>query len=564
MSYRRAAGLYAALLLFFFVVVCRLYLLATNTEYASRAQNQIVTTLELAQTRGNFYDCAGRQLTGSQTEYYALCIPGEKSYSRLFDFVGFSAQSLLYQKRNSASPFLIRVESDLSGQGIYTYQTSRRYLDTPICVHLLGYLGSDGSGVTGLEAAFEETLAGEGINSYVQCVTNGQGRLMEDTEPVLYGAKDAVSSVQLTIDASIQRACEGIASRTMTTGCILVLEADTAKVRASVSYPFYDPENVGKSILADDTSLLNRAFCAYNVGSVFKPVLAAAALQEGLADLTIECRGYVDINGHVYRCAGGIPHGPTDLQAALEKSCNCYFIELGALLGPELLEQYARAFGFGQPVYLAGGLKAAEGNLPDAETLADLGQQANFSFGQGELLASPVQLAGMINTIAAGGEYKTPSFLEGVLSGESGRTAQPLYNPTARTVMTPQNAQTLRAMLAAVVEEGIGREAQPTYGTAAGKTGTAQTGRCDEAGEEYKDLWFVGFYPADEPQYAVVVMQDDKTDAEYSSAAIFSKVCDALYLLKADGAESGGEPAQDADKLRPETGKNALLAPKSS
>lgn len=559
MSQRRTVGLYAALLLFFSVVVCRLYLLATNTEYAARAQNQIVTTLTLEQARGNFYDCDGQLLTGRQAEYYALCIPGEESYSRLFDFVGFSTQSVLYQKRNSAAPFLVKVEQDLSGQGIYTYQASRRYLEMPICVHLLGYLGSDGAGVAGLEAAFEETLAGEGVNSYVQCVTNGQGRLMEDTQPTLSGAEGTVKDVQLTISAPIQRACEGIASRTMTAGCILVLDTDTAKVRASVSSPVYDPENVGKSILANDTSLLNRAFCAYNVGSVFKPVLAAAALEEGLAGLTYECRGYVDVNGHIYRCAGGIPHGWTDLQSALEKSCNCYFIELGSRLGPERLEQYAQAFGFGQPVYLAGGLKAAEGNLPSVETLTDLGQQANFSFGQGALLASPVQLAGMVNAIAAGGEYRTPSFLERVLNEENGQTLQALYAPTERTVMTRQNAQALRAMLAAVVEEGIGKEAQPTYGSAAGKTGTAQTGRYNEAGEEYKDLWFVGFYPADAPKYTIVVMQDDKTAAEYSSAAIFAKVCDALYLLDESGGadKDGGEAASGETEPEKGAGKDS-------
>ena len=538
---RRAAGLYAALLLAFFIVMCRLYALATNTEYAARAQSQTVTTLRLDTPRGNFYDCDGQALTGQEKRYYALCIPGEQSYARLFDCVDFSTQALLYQKRNSAAPFLIEMERDLTDLGIYTYESSSRYAALPLCVHLLGYLDSSGAGVTGLEAAFEETLSGSGVQSYVQCITNAQGRLMDQTEPVLYTqGQDAAQGVQLTISAPIQRACEGIASKTMTTGCILVLDTAAAKVRASVSYPFYDPENISKSIQAGDTSLLNRVLYAYNVGSVFKPVLAAAALEENLGGLTIECKGYVEINGHVYRCAGGVPHGTVDLQTALEKSCNCYFIELGARLGADRLEQYAQAFGFGQPVYLAGGLKVSGGNLPDADTLTDLGQRANFSFGQGELLASPVQLAAMMNAIAAGGTYRTPCFLERVLTESTGETVKRLDTAQARTVCTPKTAAALCAMLTAVVEQGIGGEAKPAYSTAAGKTGTAQTGRYDENGKEYKDLWFAGFYPAQQPRYTIVVMQDDQITAEYSSAAIFSRVCDALYLLD-------GEPAQQAE-----------------
>lgn len=536
---QRTVVLYAALLLAFFVVVCRLYALATNTEYAARARSQTVTTLQLDAPRGNFYDCEGQAMTGLEKRYAALCIPGEQSYTRLFDCTDYVTQTLLYRKRNSASPFLVEVERDLSNMGIYTYESRRRYAATPICVHLLGYLDSSGAGVTGLEAAFEETLTGSGVQSYVQCITNAQGQLMDQTEPVLYEQNSGeIQGVQLAISSRVQRACEGIAAKTMTTGCILVLDAVTAKVRASVSYPFFDPEHVEKSIQAADTSLLNRVLYAYNVGSVFKPVLAAAALEEKLAGLTIECKGYVEINGHIYRCAGGVPHGTVDLQTALEKSCNCYFIQLGARLGAQKLEHYAQAFGFGQPVYLAGGLKASAGNLPDADTLTDLGQQANFSFGQGELLASPVQIAAMMNTIAVGGQYRTPCFLECVVDGTTGQAVRRLDENEPRTVCSAKTAATLQKMLQAVVEEGIGGEAKPVYGTAAGKTGTAQTGRYDENGKEYKDLWFAGFYPAQQPKYTIVVMQDDRITAEYSSAAIFSLVCDALYLLDEEPAQT--------------------------
>lgn len=536
MKVRRAALLYITFLLFFFLIVCRLYLLATDKTFAARAHNQTVTTLQLETNRGDFYDAAGEKLTGNEPIWYALCIPGEESYARLFHCVDYETQNLLYQRRNSAVPFLVPVERDLGAEGIYTYLGTRRYARQAICAHLLGYLNAAGEGVTGLEAAFEEDLTQPEPPDHLQCVTNAQGKLMDETEPVLLSQQTEECGVQLTISKPIQRACEGIASAMMTSGCILVLETDSAKVRASVSCPFYHPGRVAKSIAANDGSLVDRVFRAYSVGSVFKPVLAAAALEEGLGAFTIECKGYVDRSGQIYRCAGGIAHGSVTLQTALEKSCNCYFIELGDRLGAERLWDYADRFGFGQPVYLARGMRSATGNLPDIKTLQNSGQRANFSFGQGELLAAPLQLAAMMNVIASGGLYRTPAFLERTVQADpfTGEltTKEQLYEPLQQRIIGERSASALQHMLQQVVLQGTGSAAQPIHGDAAGKTGTAQTGRFDEAGSEYQDLWFVGFYPAQQPRYTIVVMQDAQLQAEHSSAAIFSSVCDALYWLE--------------------------------
>ncbi len=535
MSKRRVAALYALLLLCFMVMVCRIYLLAQNSDYAARAEGQSNTTLKLETKRGNFYDCEGRPLTGLDSVWYALCLPGERNYARLFDSAAPAQQAVLYQKRNSTAPFLLEVCRDLSGEGIFTVPAARRYCQVPLCQHLIGYLDGDGSGVAGLEAAFDEVLRGEGLQDTIRCTTNAQGRLVEDTEPVAERAQGSTSGVMLTISRSIQRGVEGVAAETMTSGCILVLDTATAKVRASVSVPGYDPENVQKSISAGDTSLLNRAFCAYAVGSVFKPVLAAAALENGQDGLLYECEGYIRQDGQVYRCANGVPHGETGLAQALEKSCNGYFITLGQRLGAQTVREYAQRFGFGQAVYLAGGLKAPAGVLPLTADLASSGEFANFCFGQGQLLATPVQLAGMMNTIAAGGVYRTPSFLEAVVEEDTGAILENLAGAARYEVIGEDTAAALRAMLCGVVAEGTGREAAPLHGTAGGKTGTAQTGRFNEAGEEYKNLWFAGFYPGDAPRYTVVVMQDGQTDAAFSSAAIFAQVCEVLYWLDEPG-----------------------------
>ena len=198
---------------------------------------------------------------------------------------------------------------------------------------------------------------------------------------------------------------------------------------------------VEKSIQPQDTSLLNRVLCQYNVGSVFKPVLAAAALEAGRDGLTVECPGYTVVDGQVFRCASGTAHGTGDLAAALEKSCNGYFIRLGQELGAETVLEAARRLGFGQRVRVAGTLQGTAGVLPEAESLTPARQLANFSFGQGQLLATPLQVAAMMNAIAADGVYRAPSFVLHTLDEATGAVLESYPPPAARQAFSASPAR---------------------------------------------------------------------------------------------------------------------------
>lgn len=526
MSGRRVLALYAALLLGFAAVVCRLYWLCSNTEYASRAAAQSEAVIRLPAARGSFYDCDGQPLTGISQRWLALCFPGEGSYARLYPYADTDGQAMLYRERNTSRPFLLDVSQDVSALGVRCYSVPQRYADAPLAEHLLGYLDSEGHGAAGLEAAMDDILY-TGKQDVLRCAVTAQGRLRRGSEPELERADFAAKGVKLTLSRSIQRAAEGVAAESMTTGCILIIEANSGKVRACVSQPGFDAANVGGSLTAPNSPLLNRTLSAYAVGSVFKPVLAAAALEAGEEDFTRECPGYDALNGQIYRCAGSVPHGLVGLSGALEKSCNGYFIELGRQLGAERVRQMAAALGFGKGQEIAGSLRAAAGVLPEAETLENEGQFANFCFGQGELLATPLQVAGMMNTIASDGIYRTPLFVECIVDETTGEELAPLAHISARRVFSEQTAKTLQNLLAGVVAGGTGQQAAPSEGTAAGKTGTAQTGQFRD-GEELKNYWFAGFYPAEKPRWTIVVMQDAQTEPEVSSAAIFARLCDAL------------------------------------
>ena len=275
--------------------------------------------------------------------------------------------------------------------------------------------------------------------------------------------------------------------------------------------------------------MLNRAFQSYAVGSVFKPVLAAAALEAGETGLVYTCPGWCEVDGQVFRCAGGIPHGEVDLAAALEKSCNGYFIRLGQVLGAERVRALAERVGFGQAAELTDRFRTAAGILPTAEALTSSGAYANFCFGQGELLATPVQVAGMLNALVTG-TWRMPLFLRNTLDEATGEPLETLAHRRAEPVISEQTAQTLRGLLAGVVANGTGREAALPETTAAGKTGTAQTGQF-RAGEELKNSWFAGVFPAERPRYTIVVLQDAQTEPAHSSAAVFAALAEMLENL---------------------------------
>lgn len=530
MSVRRLRLLRFLLIFLAGIVLCRVLWIGTDQGYAVRAGRQTAQTTELPRARGDFYDREGRLLTGYTPEWYALCIPGDASYATLFPYVSYAEQVELYEKRNVASPFLIPVERDLTEQGVPTYEARRRYLPVPIAVHLLGYLDGEGQGVSGLESTYDDVLAASADETVVTCLTSAQGRLLNGEAPrVTREEAGTGEGVQLALDANIQRICEGVAGLAMPRGCIVVMDVQSGEVLACVSMPEYDPEDVAKSIQANDTSLIDRTFSAFSAGSVFKVVLAAAAYENGLDWFTHTCTGSVEVAGQVYRCAQGRAHGEVNLRGALEQSCNCFFVELGQALGGSAVLREAEKFGFGAACAVAPGLKSSAGILPDDAALENAGQLALFSFGQGDLSTTPLQITAMMNTVASGGIYRTPRLVRGVVD-EAMQMVSPVKLPEDERVCPEDTARVLRDMLRSVVEEGIGRDAQPQEGAAGGKTGTAQTGQFDEEGEELLNYWFSGFYPAEAPRYTITVLQDGILEPETSSAAIFARIADALHV----------------------------------
>lgn len=282
---------------------------------------------------------------------------------------------------------------------------------------------------------------------------------------------------------------------------------------------------------------MNRAAAAWNVGSIFKICVAAAALENGVEPpQDYCCEGFYRLGDHSYFCHQREGHGTVDLQKAMEGSCNPYFVELGQQTGAGALLRMAQRLGFGAGCTLAEGVTAAAGTLPTLSQ-TDAGELANLSFGQGRLTATPVQVAAMLAAVANGGYAVQPTLYAGVTF--DGKTVQQQPSNPPLQVMSEQTAETLRTLLVDVVEQGTGYRAANRYCGSGGKTASAQTGRYVN-GEEVVHAWFGGFFPAGQPKYVLVIFQEGGRAGGQVPAALFRTISESVYCAENPAPYSPG------------------------
>lgn len=532
MKEKRLVFVFGAALLSFMVLLCRVWNLSLHAGYAAAAERQASCVLPFAQGRGDFYDRNGRRLTGNSQQIYTVAQPGGEDYQLLYEAADEQDRARLYQNRLRLYPSLIQLQNPQEDTAIF--QKPKRYALLQPAVHTIGYLNGEGRGVSGGEYVFDRLLSRGGDRSEIRCSLRADGGLQTGTVPEEYMQTGTGEGVQLTLDFQIQRICEDVAEEMLPRGAIVVMDCQTGEILASVSMPRFSQETVSESLQKQDTALINRAVSPYNVGSVFKPFLAALALEEGIDPKeTYQCKGSIEVDGQVYHCAFDKAHGEVDMEKALEQSCNCYFIHLGQQLDQKHLCHMAELLGMGLPTPLGGGMKGAAGCFPSEETLQNSGELSVLCFGQGKLLMTPVQLAAYFNTFAADGVYHSPTLAKGIWDADREEIKACFQHPAEVRLLSEKNNQKLVRMLKSVVYQGLAQKADPSFLTAAGKTGTAQTGRTKEmedgSRQELYNSWFAGFYPAAHPRYTIVVLKDDITDVKDDGTAVFAALCNRFY-----------------------------------
>jgi len=515
---------------------------------ARQAISQRIERLPLQMRRGAIYDRNGVALTDPQSTLGVAVFPrlfGDTSAMAplLADALGeeTAARVLEYVRQRHEAGWVIeglsptaaaRVEQ-LGIPGVAVGPTGRRYGPDSLARHLVGYANAQG-GQTGLEFAYDAELRGENV-PHLTAAYDGRGGPLSGDAPQVVLPRDPVSKepydLHTSIDARIQRAVEEEMDRTghptggpLRAG-VVVMDVATGEPLAIASRPNYD-----QTVFAGENELRNRAIRPYETGSVFKPLVAAAALEAGLIrpDEQFLCSGTYQLGDLTFRDVDGTWQGPVTLREAIARSCNTAFIQIGyERMGGEALLEAARRFGLGAPT---GALPA--GHEPVAPLPEPLygGDVAQLSFGQGGLMASPLQVARAYTALANGGTLYPVRLVSAVKRSDGEVVARPRLESPTRVVSRATAAEVQAALLAATMPggEGTGQAAWVEGVGAAGKSGSADTVM---NGRPVTHAWFAGWFPAQQPRYVIVVLIEDGRSGGTFAAPLFRRIAERLLEL---------------------------------
>jgi peptidoglycan glycosyltransferase len=375
----------------------------------------------------------------------------------------------------------------------------REYPTGGLFAHPIGYSFLR-NGRRSLEASRNDALAGE-EDEFESIFAGLEGREREGL--------DVVTNLDV---AGTEAAVQGLAGRK---GGVVAIEPQTGKVRVMVSLPEYDPNRIPSDIGALERDranqpLLNRTTQElYPPGSTFKVVTATAALDTGAAtpETVIDGSSPKEISGVPLENSGGASFGPISLTNALTNSVNTVFAQLGEEVGRGTLVEYMRRYGFYADPELdypdwqmiPSGIINGQGDYVDGGF--DAGRVAIGQGGlEGEIRASPMQMALVAAAIANGGRLMKPRLTDSIVR-KDGRVADRIEPDLQSEVMKPETAAQLTEMMSRVVEEGTGTAAALAGVRVAGKTGTAEVG----VNREFTQPWFICFAPVENPRMAVAV-----------------------------------------------------------
>jgi len=476
--------------------------------------------VSIKKQRGTIFDTNMSPITNNRLIAFGAFPPTPEGAIAVSEILSGEEKENALESLRKNTPIVCEINKKITSSSIATAEVTVTKREDYIS-HIIGYTDSSGHGVCGIEKAYDDLLYSDKSIDAVFTI-NGKGNVLKGVLPYFENDLSSLSNyVVTTIDNNIQSLSFDCAE-SLSKGTIIVCEAKTGKIRALVSKPSYDADNLSEYLTREDSPLLNRALSAYSVGSVFKPTVAAAAIENGQGGFTHICTGSSFIVDRNFSCHKKDGHKEMDLKTGLAFSCNTYFYNLGFILGGNTILKYAKALNFGNSVKIGDNLKTESGNLTNKETLSNNAMLANFVIGQGDISLSPISILPLYLSIATDGSYYMPSVIERI--SKNGEISE--YNIGGKTkVMEKSTADTLKEYLKDVVISGTGTEAETDGVEVAGKTATAQTGQF-ENGIEKTNSWFCGFFPANEPKYVVIVMSEGF--CAVSTAKIFSNVAEAL------------------------------------
>lgn len=462
-------------------------------------------------------------------------IPTYQSYLTLIERLSKEDDPYEPVARSVSEKTLQRI-LDLELDGIfYIYENNRAYPEDGIGGQLFGFLGNkeDGSkvGYYGIEGFFDEFLGG--INGYLDTEADARGTWIGVGHRQFQPAIDGGDLV-LTIDRTVQhKACEilenGVERYQADSGVIIVLDPKTSRVMAMCGAPDFDPDHyadVEDGRIYQNQSILG----AYEPGSVFKPIVAAAAIDSGAIEptTTFTDTGEVKIGTDTIRNSDLKSHGLVTMTEVLENSLNTGMVFIMRQIGRDVMKDYLYKFGFGQLTGIELQTEVS-GSLVSLDEPSEI-YAATASFGQG-ILVTPLQIAAAYNAIANQGEYVAPYIIQ-EKHYIDGRVEKHEVTES-KQIISSKTAATTTAMMVSVIENGHAALAGVNGYYLAGKTGTAQVARTNGLGYDpnHTKATFAGFGPVEDPRFTILVMLDKPKTSPWASdtaAPLFGEMADFL------------------------------------
>ena len=533
--------------------------------YEQKAIEQQTRDVTVSANRGTIYDSVGNVLAISATVQNVILSPRDVASNGLdknliadglSQILGIDRDKIMQRLEQTHSAWEMvasKVEEDtatklrqfildnkLSGGLYLTPDTKRYYPYSSLAAQVIGFVNNENQGAYGLEAIYENDLAGE--NGRVITAKNASGVEMLSSYENYIDAVDGYN-LNLTIDATIQYYAERILQEGIKTfevrngGFCIVMNPNTGAIYAMASFPDYDlndPRAIADEGLAaklkamkDDPSVSQDQYLAalgdaqfeqwrskaindtYEPGSTFKSLVLAAALEEGAVNesSTFYCSGSVKVAGYTIRCHKRDGHGVETLRQAVMNSCNPAFIAIGQQLGAQKFYQYLEDYGLKSPtgIDMQGEGKGTIWDKSFFVSEEGISSLATASFGQ-RLTVTPIQLITAAASVINGGHLMKPYILQSV-TNESGNIVSYHDSVEVRQVISEQTSETVRSILESVVGDGgTGKNAYVAGYRIGGKTGTSETLVDDEF-----IVSFLCFAPADDPQVVVLLAYDSPT-----------------------------------------------------
>ena len=434
--------------------------------------------------------------------------------------------------------------SNLKLDGVYLVKESKRtYPYKSLLSHVLGYVGIDNQGLSGLELQYDKYLTGEA--GAIKYFSDAKGNKLNLSD--IYLEPQDGMDIQLTIDINIQKSLERELDNIVSMfepdmALAIVMNPNTGEIYGMSSRPTYDPNNYKNY----SVEVLNRnlpIWATYEPGSTQKIITTAAAVEEKVVDLDKDHfydSGSVKISGSIIRCwkAGG--HGDQTFLQVMQNSCNPGYVKLGQLLGKDRLFSYLDKFGFGEQtgIDLSG---EGRGIIFPLSKVGEL-ELVTTAFGQG-ISVTPIQQVTAVSAIVNGGKLYTPYVVSNILEKESGNVIEHYDKKLKRKVISKETSNIMRRALESVVAVGGGRSAFIDGYRVGGKTGTAQKVKDGVYMVNNYIMSFMSVVPSNDPKAVLYLAIDNpKHTAMLSSYTttpiarrILLDIIDALKIPKQKG-----------------------------